>query len=170
MRLGGAVLVLQHAARKPLEEGHQGGRHLELLAGRHHLAQRTRHLSAVGHRVGQGLEGDERKEQSFHRVRVHEGQQGGHVLAQAAGGQYQGAASPPGAEQLLEGDVEAERGELERGGGGIGGLAQLPRQQVAKGAVGKRDALGPAGAAGGVDEVAGGLGGHLPCRCVSRLS
>ncbi len=108
VRLRRAVLVLQHAPGQRLEEGHQGRRHLELLTRRHHLDERARQRGAVRDGVRHGLERHEGKEQSFHRVLIHELQQRGDVLAQAAGGQQQRAAGPPRGEQLLEGHVEAE--------------------------------------------------------------
>ncbi len=168
--LGGAVLILQDAARKLLEERDERGSDLELLTRRHDFAQRRRNGGAVRDGIRERLESDEGQEEPLDALLVHEVEQRRNVLAQSTRGQHEGAAGPPGGEELLAGDVEAERGELEGGGRRLRGLTQLPGEQVAQRAVRKGDALGPAGGAGGVDDVGGRLGRQRQLRRVRRLS
>src|SRR5215217_6982970 len=106
--LGGAVLILQDAARELLEEGSEGGVDLELLTSGDDFAQGGGQGGAVGGGIRHGLEGDEGEEEPLHLLTVHEVEQGGDVLAQATGGEDDVGADPPGSEELLDGDVEVE--------------------------------------------------------------
>ncbi len=170
VRLGGAVLVAERRAGGRQPAPHRL-RHPELLPGRDHLAQGARTGPAALRLLGQLLEGDEGEEDPLHLLTVQQLQERGGVAAALLVHQHQAPARGPGGEDLLEGDVEAERGELEGRGGGEARRPELPRHQAHQRAVRHRHALGSAGGAGRVDDVRqvvgpdGGLGrlrGSLP--------
>src|SRR5690606_17659057 len=75
---------------------------------------------------------------------------------------HQGAAAAQGGVQLLEGDVEAERGVVQRAPADRpAGHAVLPVDEVGQGAVRHGHALGGAGGAGGEQQVGLVVRGHV---------
>jgi hypothetical protein len=146
--LGRAVLVVQAAAGQALEEGAHGRAGVELLAGGHHVLQVGQRLVGGDHVFGDILQRDERQEQALHALRAHHRGERLRIATRRLVDEHQRAAGGERGEDFLEGDVEAQRGELQRAlRGRHRRVRGLPAQQVRQRAVVHGHALGRAGGA-----------------------
>ncbi len=146
-----SVLVEQPGAPRA-ERGDRGG-DPQLLAGGDQLAQGRRRPPLLARRLGELLQGHEGLEQALDPPSREEGEQGVGVAPHLLRHQHQGPPRPPGGEHLLEGDVEAERRELEDPPAALRPRRAGPGGHVDQRPVGQRHPLGPAGGAGGVKDV-----------------
>ncbi len=152
--LGRAVLVFEQRGPYGAEAAQFLG-DAQLLPGGDQDAQRARPDPQQVGGLGDGLQRDERHEPALDLLLVQQPQQNGRVAPVGVGDQVQGAAARHGGEDLLEGDVEAERGELQRAGAGRIGLgAQLPLRVVGPEPVREFHALRLAGGARGEQDQA----------------
>ncbi|KIH84058.1 hypothetical protein UCMB321_2190 [Pseudomonas batumici] len=155
--LGRAIVVVQTRLFQAREEAAHRFGDAQLLAGGDHVLQRTGRLLRFGHHgFGQGLQGDARHIQPLDALLADMLEQATEIQADIAMDQRQLAAGAQGAEDLLEGHVEPQGGELQGplpGSAVLDGLCDLPVHQVDQRPVGHGHALGLAGGARGVDQV-----------------
>ena len=106
--------------------------------------------------VAEVVQSDEREKEPLDPLFVDEREERSGVAPLLVADQDERAAGAPGREQLLERDVEAQRGELQRAGRRrlrLGPRVELPGEQVRERPVRHRDPFRPAGRARGVDDV-----------------
>ena len=158
VRLGRPVVVDQGAAGQAREQRGDRRGHPQLLAGRRDLRQRRRTVRCGG-RLGEQIERHERHEQPLDPLLGEQPPELWAIGALLLGQEDQRAAGAQGGEDLLQADVEAPGGELERPPRPAGHpRRELPGDQVAQHAMGTGDPLGTAGRARGVEDVGEGLG------------
>ncbi len=132
---------------------------MQLLARGDHLAQAVRATSDAHRVFGDHLERHVGEEDPVDGVVLDEVEQPVRVAADVVVHEDERAAAAPGAEHLLEGDVEAQRGELRGAPARFGGgRAALPADQRRERAVGHGHALRPPGGSRGVHDVGGVVG------------
>ena len=162
MALGGTVVVVEPPARplaKPLAEpGRHRAGHLKGLAGGDDVLERAAVLPRRDRRRGRGgigelAERDEGEKEALHPLRLDQGEERLGIAAGLLGGEDEGAAGEPGGADLLERDVEAERGELQGAGGPGKGSARLPVEEAGERRPRHPHPLGAARRAGGVEDV-----------------
>ena len=156
MRLGRSVVVIKPAPRQPPKQLGDRAGHLELLASGHHLEERRclqPFAPLFGEGFGQLLERHRGEKQPFDLPLAKELEQGVGIAAHLVRDEHQAAAGAPGREHLLEGDVERERGELERPQAPWRRRRELPGDEVDQRAVGHRHPLRPPRRARGEEDV-----------------
>ncbi len=154
------MVVEGRARRQAGEERRDLRRHVELLAGAHHLPQlggeaRRRRFGGGGRQL---LQGDERQEQPLDPLLGEQPRQRRRIAPRLLGDQDQGPTRAPGGEDLLAGDVERERGELQRPPAARRRGAELPVEHGGERGMGHCHSLGTAARArgiGDIDEVLG---------------
>src|SRR5437016_3113262 len=113
MALRRSILVVDDS---PVERAHPARDRwgdLQLFAGGDDLAEPQQERRLTGSDLGQLLEGDKGYKQAFNRRRAQEPDQLRRISPYALGDQDQRPTRPPGREDLLKGDVEAQRRELQ---------------------------------------------------------
>ncbi len=143
MRLGRAVLVLQHDAGILGAQLADLRRHPQLLADVDHDTQRLQLCSVHLRRLGECLQRDASQKQTFDLFIGDKAHQRRQIVALLLGEQPQRAATAERREYFLERHVEGQREELQRGtADGTGRAPVLPRDDVVQSPVRHRDAFG----------------------------
>src|SRR5687768_8095395 len=148
---GGAIVVVEPKAQ-PLAELFDLSGALQLLTRRNYVTKTYGRDSALLRGFSEMLQIYKGQIDAFHLLCREECEHPVDVVALLVVDQEQGSARTPRREDLLEGDIKTQTGELECSSR-FGKFRCLPAHEVAKRAVRHCDAFGNAGRTGGVDDV-----------------